>query len=63
MSDYRPSRVGEKFLLQIGTRWATVLMRVTEIDSDGNFINTSVGVDEALTVKQPIPTFVWDCQK
>lgn len=62
-SDYRPTRVGEKFFLQIGTRWAKVLMRVTEIDDAGNFKSTSVGVDEALTVKHPVPTFVYMSQK
>lgn len=61
-SDYRPSRIGELFFLQIGDRKQKTLMRVTEIDGE-NFRSTSAGVDDALTVKPPIPTIVWNPQK
>lgn len=61
-SDYRPSRVGELFFLQIGDRKQKTLMRVTEIDGE-NFKSISAGVDDALTAKPPIPTIVWTSEK
>ncbi len=62
MSDYRPSCVGEVFYLQLGENRQKVLMRVTELDGE-NFESTSASVDDALTVKPPIPTIVWNSEK